>query len=157
MLSGGFDPLHTGHVRMINEAAKYGHVVIALNSDSWLRRKKKFCFMPWPDRQEILLALRAVSAVVKVNDSDGTVCKALEEYNPTYFGNGGDRTERNTPEQKTCDVRGIQCLWGLGGKKIRGSTPTFEDAVRELYGERAIEEIFGCPSLSNGRGADTES
>ena len=142
MLSGGFDPVHVGHIRMFKEAVEWGDVIIALNSDNWLRKKKKYCFMPWEERQEILLTLWPVSAVVKVIDRDSTVRATLRHYNPTYFGNGGDRGETNTPEQDVCDELGIQCLWDLGGAKARGSTPTFEQAALELYGD-GIKELFG--------------
>src|SRR5690242_6837351 len=91
-LSGGFDPLHSGHIRMIKAAAEHGDVVIILNSDEWLLRKKGYVFMTWKERAEILSSIKGVESVVPVDDADGTVCKSLEELQPDYFGNGGDRT-----------------------------------------------------------------
>ena len=90
-VSGGMDPIHVGHVRMILEASKFGDVVVILNSDQWLLRKKGFKFMSWEERAEILRAIRGVVDVVRVNDEDGTVCEALRRIKPDYFANGGDR------------------------------------------------------------------
>lgn len=121
-LSGGFDPLHVGHVRMINHAAAYGQVVIILNSDEWLMRKKGYVFMPYEERAEILLSLRSVSAVRKVDDTDDSVCEALKRISPDLFGNGGDRTNKNTPEKELCEKLGIELVWNLGGPKIQSSS-----------------------------------
>lgn len=116
LLSGGFDPVHDGHVAMIQDAAKYGDVVIALNSDDWLVRKKGFAFMPWAVRRSILLAIRGVVDVIAVDDSDGTAVKALWQVYPDYFGNGGDRGPKNTPELAECTRLKIETLFGLGGQ-----------------------------------------
>lgn len=121
-LSGGFDPLHVGHVRMINHAAAYGQVVVLLNSDDWLMRKKGYVFMPYEERSEILLSLRSVSAVRRVYDLDDSVCEALKRIRPDYFGNGGDRVEGNTPEKELCEQLGIELIWNLGGPKIQSSS-----------------------------------
>lgn len=120
-VSGGFDPLHKGHVRLIKEASKFGEVFIILNSDEWLKRKKDYHVMSWDDRAEILMAIKGVKAVVAVDDADGTVCKALEQIKPNFFANGGDRKENNTPEVQTCAQNNIQMLWGIGGEKIASS------------------------------------
>ncbi len=121
-VSGGFDPIHAGHIKLIMEAGKVGQVVVILNSDAWLIRKKNYVFMPWEERKEIILALKPVIEVVPVDDADGTVCKALEILKPTYFGNGGDRTNRNTPEKELCERLGIKMIWELGGGKIQSSS-----------------------------------
>jgi len=121
-LSGGFDPLHIGHVRMIEAAAEYGNVVIILNTDEWLMRKKGFIFMPWEQRREILLAMRHVHNVIIARDEDNSVCETLKYLKPDYFANGGDRTKTNTPEMAICKDLGIKMLWGIGGKKIASSS-----------------------------------
>jgi len=121
-LSGGFDPLHVGHLRMIKDAAKYGRVIIILNSDEWLMRKKGYVFMPWEERKEILMGLADVHGVMAVDDSDGTVCEALRRIDPNFFGNGGDRTDKNTPEKELCERLNITMLWGLGGGKAQSSS-----------------------------------
>ena len=128
MVSGGFDPIHVGHVRMILAAAEIGNVIVAVNSDDWLMRKKGYIFMPWEERAEILKAVRGVTDVVTVEDSDGTVCEALERLHPDLFGNGGDRTNKNTPEMAVCNKLGIEMIWGLGGEKIQSSSDLVSDA-----------------------------
>lgn len=115
MVSGGFDPIHVGHIRMIQEASKYGDVIVALNSDSWLIRKKGYFFMEWEERAEIIKAIEGVSLVVQVGEHHDHVCDALEMIRPDYFANGGDRTEKNTPEKEVCSTLGIEMLWGIGG------------------------------------------
>ena len=85
---------------MILAAAELGNVIVVANSDDWLMRKKGYIFMPWDERTEIIKSIRGVKQVVMVDDSDGTVCTALEIYKPTMFGNGGDRTTKNTPEKE---------------------------------------------------------
>ena len=122
MLSGGFDPIHIGHVRMILAAAEIGDVTIVANSDDWLMRKKGYIFMPWDERAEILRAIKGVTEVFQVEDSDGTVCEALTRLKPDIFGNGGDRTNKNTPEKALCKQLGIKTVWGLGGTKIQSSS-----------------------------------
>lgn len=121
-VSGGFDPIHAGHVQMIQEAAKHGKVIVILNSDAWLMRKKKYIFMTFEERKTILMALGDVHNVVAVDDSDGTVCDALERFRPDYFGNGGDRTDKNTPERQLCEELGIEMVWSLGGGKTQSSS-----------------------------------
>lgn len=117
-ISGGFDPLHVGHVRMIREAAKTADVIVILNSDEWLKKKKGYVFMPWDQRAEALMAIKGVCAVVDVDDRDGTVCSALRAVKPTYFANGGDRIPENTPELAECVELGIKPLFGVGGDKV---------------------------------------
>ena len=128
-VSGGCDPAHSGHIRMILEASAYGDVVVILNSDDWLTRKKGYKFMEWSERAEILSAIRGVVDVVPVDDSDGTVCEALRRIRPDYFANGGDRKVGNTPEGDVCKELGIEMLWNIGGGKTQSSSWLI-DAVR---------------------------
>lgn len=131
-LSGGADPVHCGHLRMINEAAEYGKVVWILNSDHWLRRKKGFVFMTWEERAEILRGFKNIYDVVAVDDTDGTVCDALKCLKPDYFGNGGDRTNKNTPEMELCEGLDIELVWGLGGRKAQSSSELVKSAIKQL-------------------------
>jgi len=143
-LSGGFDPLHVGHVRMINHAAAYGQVVVILNSDKWLTRKKGYVFMSYEERAEILTSLRTVAAVRKVDDSDDSVCQALKKIMPDYFGNGGDRTKKNIPEKQLCEKLGIELLWNLGGPKINSSSELITKVTKtteEEKGEKTMQEV----------------
>jgi D-beta-D-heptose 7-phosphate kinase/D-beta-D-heptose 1-phosphate adenosyltransferase len=118
----GADPLHSGHVRHLLEAATYGDLVVILNSDDWLVRKKGYKFMAWEERSEIIRAIKGVTDVVIVDDSDGTVCEALRRIKPDYFANGGDRGPGNTPESEVCRELGIEMLWGIGGGKTQSSS-----------------------------------
>ena len=122
MVSGGFDPVHKGHCRMIKEAAKHGNLIVVINSDEWLRRKKGFVFMSFEERKEIISCMRGVWMVVKAEDEDNTVCETLRKYKPDYFANGGDRTDNNTPEMKVCEELEITMLWGVGGGKVQSSS-----------------------------------
>ena len=115
MVSGGFDPPHIGHVRMFKEAAKWGDVVVAINSDDWLMRKKGYVFMPWKERAEIIREFASVAVVTRFDDSVNTACDAIRKFTPDAFANGGDRKKENTPEMNLCDELGIQMLWGVGG------------------------------------------
>ncbi len=122
MVSGGFDPIHVGHIRMIREASEYGDVIVVANSDDWLFRKKGYVFMAFKERKEVLMAVKGVVDVVSVHDDDGTVCAALIDHNPDYFANGGDRKSKNTPEKIVCEQLGIELLWNIGGGKIQSSS-----------------------------------
>lgn len=122
VVSGGFDPVHIGHVRLILAAAEYGDVIVVANSDSWLYRKKGFVFMPWEQRKEILEAIKGVARVEWVDDTDETVCEALTRLKPTYFANGGDRKSENVPEVQVCKELGIEMLWNMGGNKVESSS-----------------------------------
>ncbi|MAG27636.1 cytidyltransferase [Candidatus Pacearchaeota archaeon] len=130
-VSGGFDPVHVGHVRMIIDASKHGDVIVILNSDTWLRNKKGYVFMPWNERAEILESIKGVVKVIPVDDGDRTVCDALnslkESVDLTYFANGGDRINTNTPEISICNKLGIELLWNIGGKKIQSSSSLVND------------------------------
>ena len=131
-LSGAFDVLHPGHIRMIKGAEYFGKVVIFLNSDEWVRRNKGFLLMPWSDRREMLLSVTGVHSVERVNDEDDTVCEALIRLKPNIFGNGGNRTHYNTPERRLCNEMGIACVWGLGGGE------------RDKYSNEILEKMFSA-------------
>ena len=134
-VSGGFDPIHVGHVRMIIEASKYGNVVIIINSDNWLKQKKGYVFMPWKERAEILESIKGVISVVEASDYDGTVCESLVDLRDfmglDYFANGGDRKSNNTPEMNICQQYGIEMLWNIGGGKVQSSSWLVEGSKKE--------------------------
>ena len=130
MVSGGFDPVHAGHIRMIRDAANFGDVIVIANSDDWLYRKKGFIFMEWEKRVEILNAIKGVVLVDSVDDTDGTVCEAIKRLKPTYFANGGDRGDSNTPEMDVCKRLDIQMIWGMGGNDKPQSSSWLIDAIR---------------------------
>lgn len=120
VISGGFDPIHPGHIDLIESASEYGEVHIALNSDDYLVRKKGFFFQPWSDRKRILEAY--TPHIHTVDDSDGTICEALKRIKPDYLGNGGDQTSQNTPELGVCAELSIEPIFELGGGKFSSST-----------------------------------
>lgn len=134
-VSGGFDPLHVGHLRMFEAAAGYGNLVVIVNNDNWLRKKKGFVFMPEQERFEIIRGLACVSFALLTDHPDasssvftGDVCKELAMIRPNRFANGGDRQSYNTPETKLCKELGINTMWGVGGFKIQSSSKLVEDA-----------------------------
>ena len=130
ILSGGFDPVHKGHIRMFREAANLGaNVVVGLNSDEWLTRKKGKPFMKWDERAEILESCKFINQVIPFDDSDDTASNVIErvhlmyssDYN-IYFANGGDRKLGNVPELDICKELNVVMLWGVGGGKIQSSS-----------------------------------
>ena len=121
-VSGGFDPVHVGHVQMIEEAAEHGDVMVIINSDDWLLRKKGYVFMPWPEKAYIMSQIKGVTKVVSVDDSDDSVCEALRTHRPDCFANGGDRRKTNTPEMDLCEELDIALMWNVGGGKIQSSS-----------------------------------
>ena len=129
LVSGGFDPVHIGHIRMILDASNHGDVIVVANSDDWLFRKKGFVFMEFDQRAEILASIKGVIKVSGVNDSDGTVCEAITRLKPDYFANGGDRKKHNTPEQAVCDELGVEMLWGVGGEDKANSSSDLVERV----------------------------
>ena len=123
LVSGGFDPIHSGHIYLIQEASKYGDVIVLLNSDKWLREKKGREFLPFVERETIMKSLKNVIDVLSFDDSDKTcvdgIRKAINKYpnHKIMFANGGDRNDKTSPdsEKKFCDKNNIATLWGVGG------------------------------------------
>lgn len=127
-VSGGFDPIHVGHVRMFQEAKKLGNkLVVILNNDNWLSKKKGFIFMPQNERKEVLESLENVDRVIltrhQKNPKDMSVCAELKEIKPNIFANGGDRTIKNIPEVAVCKKIGCKMVFNVGrGGKIQSSS-----------------------------------
>lgn len=127
-VSGGFDPVHVGHVRLFQEAKKLGDkLVVILNNDNWLRKKKRHVFMPQEERKEIIEALSSVDKVVftghKSSPADMSVCAELKRLKPDIFAQGGDRFSANTPEVGACRQIGCRIVYGVGrGGKVQSSS-----------------------------------
>jgi D-beta-D-heptose 7-phosphate kinase/D-beta-D-heptose 1-phosphate adenosyltransferase len=138
-VSGGFDPLHIGHVRLFQEAKKLGNkLVVILNNDDWLAHKKGFVFMHEEERKEILEAIRGVNEVIitdhKPHDEDRSVCRALRAVKPDIFANGGDRHPAGdpVPEVELCNELGIKLVYNLGrGGKVQSSSELVANAAQK--------------------------
>lgn len=142
MVSGGFDPVHIGHVRMFKEAKKLGdELVVYINNDNWLRAKKGFVFMPEHERKEIIEAFEAVDKVIisdhEENTKDMSVCVGLVKIKPHIFANGGDRNEKdaNNPDSSLYKEReihkklGIEMIYNVGhGGKVQSSSDLVKKA-----------------------------
>ena len=133
-VSGGFDPVHVGHVRMFSEARALGdELVVIINNDHWLRAKKGYVFMPEEERIEIISHFPFVDRVVltaHLPDSiDRSVCEALLEIRPHVFANGGDRFADNIPEHVLCTDLGIEMVFNVGGDKAQSSSKLVEEAL----------------------------
>jgi D-beta-D-heptose 7-phosphate kinase/D-beta-D-heptose 1-phosphate adenosyltransferase len=131
-VSGGFDPIHIGHIRYLRDASKMGKVLVMLNSDEWLTRKKGKPFMPYEERKEILEAIRYVHKVVPVIDSGDSVAESILNYKPDVFAKGGDRTIENIPdkEKEACNAVQAELVVGIGGGKIQSSSYLIKKAKK---------------------------
>jgi cytidyltransferase-like protein len=121
LITGGFDPLHSGHIAYFKAAKKLGDIlVVGVNSDAWLTRKKGSPFMPFRERAEIVRNIIGVDFVIDFNDSDGSAKHAIRMVRQSYpqdqiiFANGGDRTNDNIPEMDIVDDN-LQFVFGVGG------------------------------------------
>jgi cytidyltransferase-like protein len=130
IVTGGFDPLHSGHIAYINAARALGDsLIIGVNSDEWLRRKKGQEFMPWEERATIILALQNVDRVINFDDSDNSAKDSIRKVraiHPTahiIFANGGDRTKENIPEMDLLkEMLQLEFVFGVGGENKMNSS-----------------------------------
>ncbi|OGN30618.1 MAG: hypothetical protein A3I92_02350 [Candidatus Yanofskybacteria bacterium RIFCSPLOWO2_02_FULL_43_10b] len=136
-VSGGFDPIHIGHIRMFNEAKKLGtELAVILNNDNWLKKKKGYVFMNQKERQEIIEAIRSVDRVILTghgaNPKDMSVCQELKKIKPRIFANGGDRLKDNIPEATVCQAINCKMEFGVGkGGKIQSSSWLTKSVLEE--------------------------
>ena len=141
--SGGFDPMHVGHLRCIqgtvNVAKKglcqeepVGIVAVIVNGDGFLQRKKGYSFMPHNERMEIIAGIEGVDYVVGWDDGSQFVTGAINELRPNYFTKGGDRnTSSNVPEFDLCEEIGCKVIFNVGGEKIQSSSELVESARKQ--------------------------
>jgi D-beta-D-heptose 7-phosphate kinase/D-beta-D-heptose 1-phosphate adenosyltransferase len=134
LFTGGFDPVHSGHISCIKEARKLGRVVIGLNSDEWLIRKKGKPFLSFEERKAVLDEFKEVLCVISFDDSDNTASDAIRQVrklfpkNKIIFVNGGDRTEGNIPEAEVFkDCTFVSFEFGIGGNKKNSSSTILFD------------------------------
>jgi D-beta-D-heptose 7-phosphate kinase/D-beta-D-heptose 1-phosphate adenosyltransferase len=128
MTSGGFDPLHVGHLRCILETVEMaeedgGYVAIIVNGDGFLERKKGKPFMNAAERAEIIAGIRGVDAAIIWDDGGQTVVGAIEILKPDYFTKGGDRAApEDIPEWDICEEVGCKVIFNVGGEKVQSSS-----------------------------------
>ena len=128
--SGGFDPMHVGHLRCLVNSAEFAQKVgnktrlaVIVNSDGFLLRKKGYAFMPLAERMEIIAGVKGVDYVVPWDDGGQTVTEALRVLKPFAFTKGGDRdAASNVPEFDLCEEMGTQVIFNVGGGKIQSSS-----------------------------------
>jgi D-beta-D-heptose 7-phosphate kinase/D-beta-D-heptose 1-phosphate adenosyltransferase len=130
LCTGGFDPLHSGHIAYFDSARKLGdYLVVGVNSDEWLTRKKGRAFMPFNERYNIVRNIKAVDQVIDFNDTDGSASDAIAVVKQLYrndvivFANGGDRTKTNIPEmEKYSNDPHVEFVFGVGGEDKKNSS-----------------------------------
>jgi D-beta-D-heptose 7-phosphate kinase/D-beta-D-heptose 1-phosphate adenosyltransferase len=146
-VSGGFSPVHAGHIQLFEEAKKLGdELVVILNNDNWLKKKKGFVFIDEKERKKIIESIKWVDRVVLTGHNpdpkDMSVCAELANLKPDIFANGGDRDKKDArqsmsslnPEQALCKKLGIKTVFNVGGGKIQSSSwllKRFLDNVKE--------------------------
>ncbi len=129
IVSGGFDPIHEGHIEMIKDAtSKSDGVILLLNSDAWLCRKKGKNFMEFKTRQAVCENIQGVEEAFGFNDDDGSACDGIRLAREKYpndelvFANGGDRTKNNIPEGSACEKYNVKLEFGVGGENKANSS-----------------------------------
>jgi len=130
LITGGFDPLHSGHIAYIKAAKALGDtLIVGINSDAWLRQKKGQEFMSWEERSIIVSNLYDVDRVINFDDSDGSAKNAIRKVRAIYptaqivFANGGDRTRENIPEMDLLsEMLHLEFVFGVGGADKKNSS-----------------------------------
>ena len=128
LVTGGFDPIHSGHIAYFKRAKDLSdYLVVGLNGDPWLTRKKGQYFQCWTERADIISNLSMVDAVISWDDSDdsalGAIAKCLEISETVIFCNGGDRTKTNIPELKGyADDPRVEFKYAIGGEDKMNSS-----------------------------------
>ena len=140
LVTGGFDPLHSGHIKYFKEAKLLGdRLIVGLNSDEWLERKKGKAFMPWNERLCIINNLQMVDEVFTFMDDDDSAINFIKQVKAHYpndkiiFANGGDRTSENIPEMA---VEGVEFVFGVGGENKANSSSWILDEWKTQRTER---------------------
>ena len=146
LVTGGFDPIHSGHLAYFKAAKQLGNkLIVGVNSDEWLTRKKGKAFMPFDERIEIIKGLSVVDDVISFDDSDDTACGAIYKTLATHgsgtkviFANGGDRTDANIPEMTTYgDLPYCDFVFGVGGENKKNSSSWILEEYKSPKTERS--------------------
>jgi cytidyltransferase-like protein len=154
VVSGGFDPIHSGHIEYFKSAKSIGDkLLVALNSDNWLKMKKGKFFMPFEERKAIVKSIKYVDKVIKFDDDKkGSCINALEEVkllypnDQIYFANGGDRNEKNIPEM---EVSNINFIFSVGGDNKKNSSSHILNKWQYYYEERQWGSFFNLFETRN--------
>jgi len=154
VVSGGFDPIHSGHIEYLKCAKEHGDkLIVALNSDSWLEKKKGKHFMTFNERKSILDSIQYVNKVIDFEDDEkGSCINALLEIKKLYpddkifFANGGDRNLENIPEMS---VSGIEFLFGVGGSDKKNSSSWILNSWQYYFEERQWGAFFNLFETKN--------
>jgi D-beta-D-heptose 7-phosphate kinase/D-beta-D-heptose 1-phosphate adenosyltransferase len=128
LITGGFDPIHSGHIAYIAAARSHGtYLIVGVNSDAWLVRKKGKSFLPFNERATIIKHIKGVDEVIEFNDDDGSAKDAIHKVRMMYpdahiiFANGGDRNGKNIPEMDYHDSN-LSFMFGVGGEDKKNSS-----------------------------------
>lgn len=156
LITGGFDPLHSGHIEYIKAAKKLGdELVVGLNSDEWLTRKKGQPFMPYEERMAVLMANHYVDWIINFDDTDDSAKWAIYAVREKFpdativFANGGDRTQKNIPELDVEDDN-IEFVFGVGGENKKNSSSWILEnwkapkTLRNWGYYRILHDVEGC-------------
>ena len=139
LVTGGFDPIHSGHISYLKEASKLGSkLIVGLNSDEWLTRKKGNYFLPFKERATILKSIKYVNKVISFDDTDDTANKVIGlartfGKGKVIFANGGDREKNNVPEIDTWGSNPqVEFVFGVGGNKTNSSSDILNNYVQNI-------------------------
>ena len=154
VVSGGFDPIHSGHIEYFKSAKEYGdRLIVALNSDQWLEKKKGKFFMTFSERYSIVSSINYVDEVVDFDDDHmGSCIKALHKIkkqypnDEIYFANGGDRNDKNIPEMS---VEGVNFLFSVGGDDKKNSSSWILNKWQYYFEERKWGSFFNLFQTKN--------
>ena len=158
LVTGGFDPLHSGHIEYFKSAKKLGDLlVVGINSDSWLSRKKGAPFMPEQERNGIVKNLSMVDRTIFFNDRDGSAKEAIRDLRALYpsdkivFANGGDRTQENIPEMDIKDDN-LVFAFGVGGENKMNSSSW----ILQEWKTPKTERVWGYYRVLHEQGKDVK-
>jgi len=152
LCTGGYDPLHSGHIEYFKAARELGdHLVVGINSDEWLTRKKGRPFMSFEERASIIKELGCVDEVIGFDDDDNSACNAIGFVLATkgsswklLFANGGDRTNTSTPEYTAWkDHPDVEFVWGVGGEDKKNSSSW----ILKEWSQPTVERAWGRYSV----------